>query len=426
LSDDDARRLTGKIFGDLRQRYMDRHKIIATPDEIQQFVDAMRRLSPTNDDASEARKKDDRRGDEAIGEQLVKGWKLDRMPYKEYGGTVIFQQGNPFEPVGAYRGFLEEMEKAKVFEIYDPDNRQKFWHYFVRQHPFQVPAKNINFDNPCGCRRGDALPGWLRQYGRPPFAVAVLHGGPGAPGYMAPVARELSAEWGVVEPLQAADSLQRQVEELRAILVDNASLPVVLVGSSWGAMLGFILSARHPELVQKLVMVGCPVFEARYAAQMQAIRFSRLAEDEAGEARSLMEVLGDPVSKDKTRAFARLGVLFTKADAYDPLTLEIEVLEHQYDVYRRVWGDASELRRSGGFSDLGKQIRCPVVAIHGDHDPHLAEGVEGPLTSNVKNSRFILLRNCGHLPWIERQAKDRFYSILRAELRSSRNHNEQH
>jgi pimeloyl-ACP methyl ester carboxylesterase len=104
------------------------------------------------------------------------------------------------------------------------------------------------------------LPGWLRQYGRPPFAVAVLHGGPGAPGYMAPVARELSAERGVVEPLQAADSLQRQVEELRAILVDNASLPVVLVGSSWGAMLGFILSARHPELVQKLVMVGCPVF----------------------------------------------------------------------------------------------------------------------------------------------------------------------
>jgi hypothetical protein len=148
LSDDEARRLTGKIFGDLRQRCMDRHKIIATPDEIQQFVDAMRRLSPTNDDASEARKKDDRRGYEAIGEQLVKGWKLDRMLYKEYGGTVIFQQGNPFEPVGAYRGFLEEMEKAKVFEIYDPDNRQKFWHYFVRQHPFQVPAKNINFDNP--------------------------------------------------------------------------------------------------------------------------------------------------------------------------------------------------------------------------------------------------------------------------------------
>ena len=93
LTDDEARRLTGKIFGELRQRYMDRHKITATPEEIQQFATAMQRLSPPNDDASEETKKDDRRGYEAIGEQMVKGWKLDRLLYKKYGGTVIFQQG---------------------------------------------------------------------------------------------------------------------------------------------------------------------------------------------------------------------------------------------------------------------------------------------------------------------------------------------
>jgi hypothetical protein len=148
LTDDETRRLIGKIFGELRQRYMDRHKITATPDEIQQFVNAMRRQSPRDEDASETRKKEDQRGWEAIGDQLVKGWKLDRALYRKYGGTVIFQQANPFEPVGAYRGFLEEMEKAKVFEVFDPDNRQKFWHYFVRQHPFQVPAKAIDFDEP--------------------------------------------------------------------------------------------------------------------------------------------------------------------------------------------------------------------------------------------------------------------------------------
>lgn len=148
LTDDEASRLIGKIFGELRQRYTDRHKITATPEEIQQFAIAMQRLSPAGDDASVERKKDERRGYEAIGEQLVKSWKLDRMLYTKYGGIVIFQQGNPFEPVGAYRKFLEEMEKAKVFEIYDQDNRQKFWLYFVRQHPFQVPPKDINFDEP--------------------------------------------------------------------------------------------------------------------------------------------------------------------------------------------------------------------------------------------------------------------------------------
>ncbi len=42
----------------------------------------------------------------------------------------------------------------------------------------------------------------IRKYGNPPFSVAVIHGGPGAPGEMAPVARELSSRWGVLEPLQ--------------------------------------------------------------------------------------------------------------------------------------------------------------------------------------------------------------------------------
>jgi hypothetical protein len=35
-----------------------------------------------------------------------------------------------------------------VFEVYDPDNRQKFWHYFVRKHPFQVPTDKIDFERP--------------------------------------------------------------------------------------------------------------------------------------------------------------------------------------------------------------------------------------------------------------------------------------
>lgn len=56
------------------------------------------------------------------------------------------------------------------------------------------------------------------------------------------------------------------------------------------------------------------------------------------------------------------------------------------------------------------------MAIHGDYDPHPAEGVEKPLAAVLKDFRFILLDRCGHLPWIERQAKDRFYSILREEV----------
>ena len=47
-----------------------------------------------------------------------------------------------------------------------------------------------------------------RKYGSAPFNVAVVHGGPGAPGEMAPVARELSSFRGVLEPLQTATTVE--------------------------------------------------------------------------------------------------------------------------------------------------------------------------------------------------------------------------
>lgn len=88
----------------------------------------------------------------------------------------------------------------------------------------------------------------------------------------------------------------------------------------------------------------------------------------------------------------------------------------QNDIFQAVWGEAQELRRSGELLKLGQYIRCPVVAIHGDHDPHPAAGVEIPLGRTVKNFRFILLENCGHEPWIERIAREKFYKIVKEEL----------
>lgn len=36
-----------------------------------------------------------------------------------------------------------------------------------------------------------------RIYGKAPYSIVVIHGGPGAPGQVAPVARELSENFGV-------------------------------------------------------------------------------------------------------------------------------------------------------------------------------------------------------------------------------------
>jgi pimeloyl-ACP methyl ester carboxylesterase len=259
----------------------------------------------------------------------------------------------------------------------------------------------------------------LRKYGKRPFSVAVVHGGPGAAGEMAPVARKLAIGHGVLEPLQTGLTVGEQVEELKTALLKSARLPVTLVGFSWGAWLSFIFAATYPELVKKLILIGSGGYEEKYGPKTLRTRMSRFSSQEKLEFRSLENILGRHTTKDKDVIVAKLGALFTKIDACDPLPQDkgkVEKVSCSADIFKSVWKDAGKLRASGKLLELGRNIRCPVVAIHGDYDPHPAQGVQKPLLRVLKNFRFILLTNCGHRPWIEKQAKDRFFAILKEEL----------
>ena len=255
-----------------------------------------------------------------------------------------------------------------------------------------------------------------RAHGRPPYRVAVLHGGPGAPGSAGDLAESLSeAGLGVLEPLQSAASVEGQVEELREQVTGQALPPVALVGHSWGAFLGYLLAARHPRLVSKLVLVGAPPFEEPYSASILPTRLSRLAPPELAEAEALLRALASQAGPSPAD-LARLGEILEHADAFDPLPAKPAGLPPQPEIFRRLWDEASQLRQSGGLLAAGRRIPCPVLAVHGEHDPHPAEGVKKPLAKVVLDFRFVLLEKCGHAPWRERQARETFLALLQREL----------
>lgn len=250
----------------------------------------------------------------------------------------------------------------------------------------------------------------LRYFGEPPYRVAVLHGGPGISGEMAPVAQELSSELGVLEPLQTKDDLKDQVEELRTVLDDHGDDPFTVVGYSWGAWLGWMLAAQYPDLVRKLILVSSGPFEDHYASQVQVNRMKRLSRDEQAEVRTLSKRMEDPDS------FARFGEIMARTDFYDPIPVSPDGVQLRPDIYQKVWPQAKELRKSGKLLKMAAKIKCPVVAVHGDHDPHPAEGVRGPLSRSLKDFKFYLLDRCGHTPWMEKQAREEFFKILNREL----------
>lgn len=256
----------------------------------------------------------------------------------------------------------------------------------------------------------------IRFYGDKPFTVAVVHGGPGAPGEMAPVARELASLSGILEPLQTVASLEGQVQELHDVLENNGDLPIILIGHSWGAWLSFIFAARYPSFVRKLILIASGPFEEKYAEDIMPTRLNRMTEKQRAELFRITEILNAPSVEDKNAPFARLGEIITVADTYDPLPYRSELLASSYDIYDSVWWEANELRNSGKLLEFGREIRCPVVAIHGDYDPRPAEGVREPLSRVLRDLKLILLEKCGHEPWMERAARDKFYKILKNEL----------
>jgi pimeloyl-ACP methyl ester carboxylesterase len=233
---------------------------------------------------------------------------------------------------------------------------------------------------------------------------------------MAPVARELSRSCGVLEPLQTASTLDGQLRELHELLESHSSRPVTLIGHSWGAMLGYLFTAHNPHFVKKLILVASGVFDEAYVTQVAVTRTSRLTGIERTRLHALSERLNTPGVPDKDVLFMHYGELFSRTDSFDPLPHATENIRYTYAAFEQAWRDMERLRTSGELLAYGRQITCPVVAIHGDYDPHPADGVRVPLSRVVRDFRCILLDRCGHYPWRERHAREQFYEVLSGEL----------
>lgn len=236
---------------------------------------------------------------------------------------------------------------------------------------------------------------------------------------MASVARELAKSGvGVLEPLQTSDSIDGQVNELYAVLNSHGQLPITLVGWSWGAMLSYITAARHPEVVHKLILVSSGVYEHQYTSTIMDTRMSRLNDDERRAIENAFEQINSPDDPERDSALELIGSIFRKkTDSYDLLAdPDDDVLKVQSDISHTVWAEANALRQSGELIALGKAIRCPVIAIHGDYDPHPIAGIREPLTPVLDNFRVEILKRCGHYPWQERQAREVFFELLQREI----------
>jgi hypothetical protein len=82
---------------------------------------------------AQMRKLDSREAPDAVAQQLIVAWKIERELKRKYGGRVIFQQFGP-EALDGRRQLYEEAEKSGDLKFDDPGVRWVFYYYSHMRH----------------------------------------------------------------------------------------------------------------------------------------------------------------------------------------------------------------------------------------------------------------------------------------------------
>ena len=256
----------------------------------------------------------------------------------------------------------------------------------------------------------------VRRFGSHGPLVALLHGGPGAAGDLADLARDLGGKFRVLEPLQRRHggvplTVARHVADLAQVLPE----PAHVVGHSWGAMLGLSFAAAHPELVTSLCLVGCGTYDAATRAAYQRATDARLSGAARAELAGLQARLvaeRDPAERDAL--IARCGGLFAGAYAFDLLPRDPSDALPAVDAagLDETWADVLRLQAEGVEPAAFAAIRAPVLMLHGDDDPHPGSEIRDLLRRHVPGLSYLGFARCGHDPWRERHAREPFLRAL--------------
>ncbi len=260
----------------------------------------------------------------------------------------------------------------------------------------------------------------VREHGKMGPVVVVIHGGPGARGSVAPVARELADAFQVIEPWQRGSSdepltVARHIADLHEIVQTGChGMPPALVGESWGAMLALAYAAKHPDSAGPIVLIGCGTFDPEARACFQAVLSERMDDDLRQRLDSLQEDVPDADERLKMK-FDLIKPLYS----YNALATnkgdDPEVDAELFDVRanKETWADMLRLQQEGVYPAVFTAITSPVLMLHGACDPHPGKMIQASLKPYLPQLEYREWDHCGHSPWEEKGVRNEFFTVLR-------------
>ncbi len=255
--------------------------------------------------------------------------------------------------------------------------------------------------------------------------IIVLHGGPGMDSsYLLPQMAELAEANEVIFYDQrgcgksqgfvideANINMNTYVDDLEAVRKNLGSAKVILVGHSWGTMLGLSYALKYPNNVKSLVLVssfpssaaGFNIYAAQYYKRLKPIQgtLDHIANSNAFKA-------GD-TSVIKQYYYEIFSVYFYNKADENKLTLNFtkQAALNGFKI-------AEIFSKDFNSFDLTVQLKSlnmPVLLVHGKEDIIPLE--TAVMTQEaIPGAKLSVIERCAHFPYIERPKE--FFAVTNA------------
>ncbi|MDA8792643.1 alpha/beta hydrolase [Bacteriovoracaceae bacterium] len=255
--------------------------------------------------------------------------------------------------------------------------------------------------------------------------IVFLHGGPGVYGYIEKLCHLLSVNSNIFYYNQRGSrqnsnhiKIEDHVFDLEKIIdyVSTEAKPI-LVGHSWGAMLGVLFAGRYSEKIQKLILVGTGPLNGK-----QEREFFKNLDERFGDQKEYYDGLWDIVEKEtdsqKKQEFANdyINKVSHFYQHNKGSVAELLPMFYDFEALYETMVDMDKLKSIGEYENMLSQINVHVTCMHGDYDPVPSKSIFGLVRKYHPSAEIFEFKNCGHYPWVE-TCKEEFLFILRKQLK---------
>lgn len=176
-------------------------------------------------------------------------------------------------------------------------------------------------------------------------------------------------------------SLEREVQELKAVIERASDGPVVLMGGSFGGPVAIAFAARYPELVSQLVLYGSYAGGAQVAPPEVSRAMVELVRAHWGlGARILTSLVAPNVGEDAAARYTRSQCAATSAE----VAARLLALLYEMDV-----------------RELAPLVKAPTLVVHRRQDRAIPLDAGRDLAARIPGALMVTLEGQVHLPWFE-------------------------